>query len=255
MFFLISKLLTFLLMPIVWVLAALTLALLARSARRRPQWLRAGIGLLLLLTNPLLANQAWLAWEMPPVPVDQIGKHDIAIVLSGVIDIDKSPRDRVYMGRGADRVLHTVMLWRRGCFSRILITGGSGSVLDHGRLSEAAELRQVFRNCGVPDSVILTEEQSRNTRENALNSAAIRQRHPAWRRVVLITSAFHMRRAVGCFERVGIQATPFPVDYTGANQAYDPASLVLPTESALANWNRLIHEITGYLIYRAVGYC
>lgn len=242
-------------MPIVWALAVLTIALLARTPRRRLQWLRAGIVLLLLLTNPLLANQAWLAWEVPPVPVSQVGKHDVAIVLSGVVDIDKSPRDRVYMGRGADRVLHTVMLWRRGCFSHILITGGSGSVLDRGRLSEAAELRQVFRTCGVPDSVIITEEQSRNTRENALNSAAILKQHPAWRRVVLITSAFHMRRSVGCFERVGIHATPFPVDYTGANQAYDPTSLVLPTENALMNWNRLIHEITGYLIYRVAGYC
>jgi uncharacterized SAM-binding protein YcdF (DUF218 family) len=258
-FFLLSKILSFVLMPVLWVLAAFGAALIARTPRRRLQWLRAGIVLLMVLTNPLLSNQAWRWWEVPAVPVAAVGHYDAAILLTGITEPARAPHDRVYMGLGADRLLHTVWLYRRGCFRRIIVSGGSGAVVASGSsLSEAAELRQVLLSCGVPDSVIVLEDQSRNTHENAVRTAALLASRPpnGAGRYLLITSAFHMRRAAGCFRKAGVPVDVFPADFTSLlPQRYTPDASILPNELALTNWNRLIHEIAGYLTYRLAGYC
>ncbi len=258
-FFLLSKFLAFVLMPVLWILVAFGGALIARTPRRRLQGLRLGVTLLLVLTNPLLSNQAWRLWEIPPVPVAQVGRYDAAIILTGITEPVRAPHDRVYMGLGADRLLHTVWLYRRGRFPRIIVSGGSGSVGGSGsRLSEAAELRQVLLSCGVPDSAIILEEQSRNTHENAVRTAALLPSLPAGAapRYLLVTSAFHMRRAAGCFRKAGVPIDVFPADFTSITpQGLTPDMLFIPSEISLTNWNRLIHEIAGYLTYRLAGYC
>ncbi len=256
MFFVLSKLLLFALLPAVWLTVGLVLALVARTPLARRRWLRITAGAFLVLTNPLLSNQAWLAWEVPPVPLAQVPPHDVAILLTGITSRVKSPQDRIYIARGADRVLHTLLLWRRGRCREILIAGGSGALRPTaGVASEAAELRGLLRMSGVPDSVIFVEETSRNTRENALNVARLLLRHPHWQRRLLVTSGFHMRRAVGCFQRAGVNVTPFSTDFSSADQTWDPAATLIPTEGALYNWGRLLHEITGWLMYKGLGYC
>lgn len=261
MFFLLSKLLTFVLSVVLWLVVGLALALLARRPERRRAWLRVTLAALLLLSNPGLANLAWLAWETPVVPLADLrpGVHDAAVLLTGIAAPARPPHDRTHLGLGADRVLHTVLLWRRGAVARIIVSGGSGAVLNRpGRLSEAAELRRVLLTCGVPDSLITLEDRSRNTRENALFTAALLRQRPALAprgRVVLVTSAFHMRRAEGCFRRVGLAVTPFPADYTGAPPRYTPDALLVPSAAALLGWDRLLHEAVGYLTYRLAGYC
>ena len=258
MFFLLSKLLDFVLAPLLWVLALLVLALVARSVERRRQWLRAAVAALLVLACPALSNLAWRLWEVPLVPVRLVGHYEAAVLLTGITGADRPPHDRVYIVGGADRLLHTVQLWRRGCFARIIVSGGSGAVLERtGARSEAAQLRQVLLNCGVPDSVIVLEDRSRNTRENARFTAALLTRRPALAprgRLLLITSAFHMRRAAGCFRRAGLAVDVFPADYNGQPPRYTPDELV-PTAGALLGWERLIHEVIGYLTYRLAGYC
>ena len=257
MFFLLSKLLDFLLSPLLWVAALLGLGLLARTVERRRTWLRAALAALLVLACPALSNWAWRLWEVPPVPVRLVGRYDAAVLLTGITGPDRPPHDRVYIIGGADRLLHTVQLWRRGSFGRIIVSGGSGTVLGAGARSEAAQLRRVLLDCGVPDSVIVLEARSRNTRENAHFTAALLKRRPALAprgRLLLITSAFHMRRAAGCFRRAGLAVDIFPADYNSHPPRYTPDELV-PAAGALLGGERLIHEIAGYLAYRLAGYC
>lgn len=255
MFFILSKLLPWLLSPPVWLMGLLLGALTARTPRRRTQWLRAAVVLAWVGTNPFLVHQAWLAWEVPPVPLKQVRYHDVAIVLTGITNSAKSPHDRVYVPRGADRVLHTLLLWRRGQIGHILITGGEGTLLPSGRTqTEADELRVLLKLSGVPDSVIVVETRARNTRENALFSAKILQQHPGWGRPLLVTSAFHIRRAVGCFQQAGVAVDAFPVDFYTTDQSWTPDATLLPAASALYNWTRLIHELLGYVTYSVMGY-
>ncbi|MBC7447823.1 MAG: YdcF family protein [Hymenobacteraceae bacterium] len=261
MFFLLSKLLVFVLSPVLWVVVGLGLALAARTPPRRRAWLRATTAALLVLSNPGLANLAWNLWEAPLVPVEGIrpGSYDAAVLLTGITAPARPPYDRVFVADGADRLLHTVQLWRRGAFRRIIVSGGSGAGLRRadGR-SEAAELRGILRTCGVPDSAIVLEDRSRNTCENATFTAALLRHRPTLAprgRLLLITSAFHLPRAAGCFRRAGLPVAVFPAHFYGQPARLTPDALVVPSAAALLGWDRLLHELVGYLTYRLAGYC
>ncbi|SDY88512.1 YdcF family protein [Hymenobacter psychrophilus] len=251
MFFLLSKLLDFLLSPALWI----TGLLLAGLLWRKRQLLWAATGLLLFFTNSFLANEALLAWERPPVTLQQLGTgYDAGILLTGITDVHKSPHDRVYLSAGADRLVHTLWLYRAGRIRHIIISGGSGAAFDSVAHTEAADLGTLLRLAGVPSRHILLETRSRNTRENAVFTQELLAQHPEIRRTVLITSAFHMRRAAGCFAKAGLHPAPFPAAYYSVDRRYTPASLLLPSEEPLRLWGVLLHEMAGYVVYKVLGY-
>jgi uncharacterized SAM-binding protein YcdF (DUF218 family) len=254
MFFILSKILDFLLQPILWVLLFLALGLWWRNSKIRQRFLLIAFALLVFFTNPFLINEAWLAWEIPPTPLKNMPVYDAGILLTGVTHSDKSPHDRVYFNKGADRVLHTLLLYREGKIGKIIISGGSGAILKK-ESTEAAELRKTLLFSGVPDSVIIVEDKSRNTRENALFTRKLLELHPEIRKTILITSAFHLRRAEGCFRKAGLQPDIFATDFYSSDRKFTPDNLIIPQENALANWNRLLHEMAGYLMYKLLGYC
>ncbi|MET4106231.1 YdcF family protein [Hymenobacter sp. UYP22] len=254
MFFILSKLLDFVLSPAVWLVALVVLALLVRNARWQKRLLWAAAIGLVLFTNPALLNAAMLAWEIPPVTLRQLGHHDAGILLTGITEGKKSPHDRVYVSQGADRLLHTLWLYRAGRIRRIIITGGSGAVGGAQGHSEAKELQILLRLAGVPKQAILLETRSRNTRENALFTKQLLAQHPEIKSTVLITSAFHQRRAIGCFAKVGLHPAPFPAGYYSSDHKPTLAYWLVPGDQPLALWSILLHEMAGYAVYRVLGY-
>ncbi|WP_151088813.1 YdcF family protein [Hymenobacter baengnokdamensis] len=255
MFFLLSKLLDFLLLPTVWLAAALLGALVARSGgRAQRRWLVAAAVVLAVGTSNALVNEALLAWEKPAVGLAAVAPADAAVLLTGIATGNKSPHDRVYLSRGADRFTNALWLYRAGRVRYIIISGGSGAVLKTVG-TEAAGLRTLLRLAGVPDSVLLLEERSRNTRENALFTKELLARHPAIKSLVLITSAFHERRALGCFAKVGLYPQAFPADFRTTDRSWTPDYWLLPDADALTRWSLLLHELAGWLVYKAAGYC
>jgi len=256
-FFLLSKILFYAIMPITWLLALL----LAAVVVRRPVWSRrlllAFAGLFVLLTNGALINEALLAWELPPVRLGQLPPHaDAGVLLTGITKTGKPPHDRVYLNTGADRFTNALWLYRAGRIGRIIVSGGSGEVggSDSGR-SEAAELASLLRLAGVPQQDILLEERSRNTRENALYTQQLLAQHPEMKSLVLVTSAFHQRRALGCFRQVGLHPIAFPAGYYSGGRKATPGYWLLPDSGALDKWGILLHEIAGYVVYKVLGYC
>ncbi|MBF9237587.1 YdcF family protein [Hymenobacter sp. BT683] len=254
MFFLLSKILDFVLLPTVWLLALLLGALVARQPRRKRQFLVAATALLLITTNSALVNEALLAWEQAPVALAALPTHaDAAVLLTGITAVNKSPHDRVYLGPGADRLTNALWLYRAGRVRRIIISGGSGAVVKKSQ-TEAAELATLLRLAGVPNSAIMLEDQSRNTRENALFTKRLLAPYPDIDSLVLVTSAFHQRRALGCFRKVGLQPVAFPAGYRSSDRGNTPDYWLLPNPGALENVSLLVHEIAGWLIYKAMGY-
>jgi len=255
LFFLLSKLLDFVLLPTPWLVGLLLAAWLARPGGRvRRFFLGAAVLLAVLGTNNALLNEALLAWEAPPVTLAALPPADAAVLLTGIAKNDKLPRDRVYLGRGADRFTNVLWLYRAGRVRRIIISGGSSGVLG-GADTEASGLRTLLRLAGVPDSAILLEGRSRNTRENALFTKALLRQHPNVKSLVLVTSAYHERRALGCFARVGLHPQPFPADFRSTNRSWTPNYWLLPDPDALTLWSLLLHEIAGYVVYKVAGYC
>lgn len=254
MFFIFSKTLHLLLMPFLWVLVLLLLAIFLKHKRRKRICLVSAVLILLVLSNPFLANEAWRAWEVKPVPVQHIRNYDAAIILSGVTGSREDIPDRVLTHKGADRFLHPLQLYKMGKVDKFFITGGSSRILKKTE-PEARQIEKVLLLAGVPKKDIIIEGNSRNTRENAANTAVHLRQHPEWNKLLLVTSAFHMRRAVACFEKAGVQVIPFSTDFYAYERRFSPDELIVPSIGAFSGWQLLMHEVAGFLIYKLLGYC
>jgi len=102
----------------------------------------------------------------------------------------------------------------------------------------------------IPSEDILTENKSRNTKENAVYSSIILKEKFPNGNFLIITSAKHMRRAQYCFNQTNIKTTAFPTDCTTSYNNFGFEYLFLPRADALKIWESLFHEWIGYLVYR-----
>jgi uncharacterized SAM-binding protein YcdF (DUF218 family) len=254
MFFILSKTLFYLLMPFTWIMGCLLYALFTRSEKRRKTFLLVTTVLLFVFGNSFFINEIFRLWEIPATPIAAIEKpYDVGIVLTGITSIDQTPKDRVYFEKGADRIMHTLQLYKMGKLKHILITGGSGNLVGS-KESEAEELEGVLLMSGVPQKDITIENKSRNTRENAMFSAQILKTQFPGQSYLLITSAFHMRRSLGCFRQADVPVTVFSTDFYAKPRRFTPNHIIIPSEGALGKWYVLCHEVLGYLVYKVMGY-
>ncbi|OYX94243.1 MAG: hypothetical protein B7Y76_10860 [Sphingobacteriia bacterium 35-40-5] len=177
--------------------------------------------------------------------------YDTGIILSGFMGRDKES-GRLSFGEGADRLTEGLIQYRKGRIKTIIISGGSGSLVDDTRESVLAK-SFLTENCNVPDSVVIIDTISRNTYENAVESKKI-MNAAGLRTAIMITSAWHMRRAEGCFKKVGLEVDIHPVDGMYHGQGSTPSDLFIPHTRNIVRWENLMHEIAGIIIYKLQGY-
>ena len=254
MFFYLSKILYYIIMPGFLIGACLLLAIFLKKKRLKRAFLILGTALYFLFSNDFIINAIFQQWEIPPTPFSAIeDRYDVGVVLTGITNMRTEPQDRVYFQKGADRILHAIEQYKRGKIKKILITGGTGS-LTRPDLAEADNLARTLQLFGVPEEDMIIENQSRNTYENAQFTATIlREKYPDGR-FLLITSAFHLRRAKGCFDKQGIATDMFSTDFYTHPITYTPDSWLIPNENAFKKWAILEREIVGILMYRLAGY-
>lgn len=254
MFFVLSKITAFALQPLSWIVALLLWALLTKRERRRKQLLNVGIVLLVIFTNPFLLNRANRWWEAGPIAIGSIVEpYDVAIVLGGFSGAATKPRDRTHFTSSADRLTQALELYRLGKVRKILVSGGAGVVFGE-KVPEADGAKRFLTRVGVPEADVWTESTSRNTRENAVNSASILAERMPEARCLLFTDGFHVYRASGCFRKAGVEVDVFPVAIRGGEPGWGLNRLVVPSAGALPGWNRLIREWVGSIVYRVRGY-
>lgn len=255
MFFYFSQFLSFLAMPLTLVLLLLVTAAIFTPKSRGKKILWTGILLFVFFSNTFLSNLVLLSWEPPYKSFEEIPNREIGIVLTGVTNLNKTATDRTFFGKGADRITQALQLYRMGKIKKILITGGQG-LNPTNPYSEAELLKRFLIMAGMPETDILIEEKSLNTRENAVFTKEFLEKNgiATDQEFVLITSAFHMPRAKKCFDKVGLKTIPFPVDYYSHDLKYDLPEFLYPRPEALVNWQVLVKEWIGLVIYRLVGY-
>jgi uncharacterized SAM-binding protein YcdF (DUF218 family) len=256
MFYFLSKAIDFLIMPLSIILFLLFYAFAGKSDRRRKQALGLATILLLLASNSYLVTKAINAWEHKFINLNEVGKtYDVGVLLSGGLITTTTPRqDHSTLGNHGDRILQTYLLYKHGKIRKILITGISGELQMARRQGETRQAALLLASWGVPATDIMFEEKARNTHENAVFSGRILNKMFPSGKYLLITSAFHMRRSAGCFEKVGIKTDPFPADFHGGYNAPTIQKLV-PDPDAFASFCMLWHELVGFIAYKAVGYC
>lgn len=253
MFFILSKILAFFVRPLTWIIALFILSLVLKKKAWKKRCFISGLVLLMLLSNQYIANRAMLIWEPKPVPFAAIDNYDVGVVFTGVTKGSKTPRDRVYFNHGADRITHTLQLYNEGKIKHILISGGLG--FQQVTNSTAAErLRSFLTMTGVPDSVITVEAEAVNTYENAVESAKILNTKFPDQKYLLITSAFHMKRASLCLAKQDIDFHTFPTDYYTDRPTLNFDDLIIPKAEAIEKWEKIIKEWVGIVTYKVMGY-
>ena len=224
---------------------------LAASQRRARAGIRiAAAGTFLLLVVAFAPIDQWLMAPLEErfLPPRELPAHvDGIVALGGAVDAERSvAHGMTSLNDDAERITAFVALARRYPSAKLVFTSGSASIWGNGP-KEADAAATIFASLGLDTSKILFERESRNTRENAIFSKRLAEPQPGetW---LLVTSAYHMPRAVGVFRRAGWPVLAWPVAYkTGASYSPDLASHLLDLERGL-------HEWLGLTAYRLLGW-
>lgn len=247
MAYLLSKLLPLALLPL-----GLSLILLLVGLISRWRWpVITAVVLLWLCSLGLVSQTLWRWLEAPWArkPAAAAPAADAIVVLSG----GRHPAPgvaRVSEWHDPDRFLAGLDLYRAGKAPRLLFTGGA-SPFRPGQPPEGQRYLREAQHLGIPASAMASTPPVVNTAEEAV---AIARLLPGRPRILLVTSAFHMRRAQRLFERQGLVVQPFPVDFQArgawAGPLWRDPSQWLPSARALDDSSRALRELLGRLVYR-----
>ena len=245
MYFILSKILLFLLYPALWVFVLFVGALFVKNPKRKKRLLIATLILFYVFSVPLFINLFAHAWSIKPPITNPNTVYSSDIVLGGFTSFDK--HNNGYFNGACDRFIEAVKVLNTGQAKHILVSGGNGT-LKQGKFKEATWVETQLKLFKVPDSCVLVEANSRNTIENAVFSKAVLQKAGLKPPYLLITSDFHMRRAMMIFRKKGLQVVPYPCDFTagkgGTGSIYD----LVPDGSSFGLWTLYLKELVGYAV-------
>jgi uncharacterized SAM-binding protein YcdF (DUF218 family) len=178
------------------------------------------------------------------------GRVDGIVVLGGAANI---MRGQLAFNEAASRLVAAVGLALKHPESKLVFTGGDAGFFERGEETEAEAAAVLFGLAGIrPDRLVL-EDRSRNTRENALFTRELVVPKPG-ERWLLVTSAFHMPRAIACFRALGLALEPYPVDFRTAGQATDYWRPFARFSEAMRMADLAAKEWIGIVGYRLAGY-
>ena len=249
MFFLFSKIFSFLIDPYFWIIAFLLFSFFHRRKYLRRRFLTFGLLFLLIFSNSFIFNFINEKWCLKNTSSKT--EYDYGILLGGMIDMESS-KESILFSPNNDRLLNTLDLFSKGIIKKILISGASGSL--NSELKESEILKKYLVKIGIPDSCILAEMSSKNTHENAIYSEELLNKiHPnKVTNCLIITSDYHMRRSLACFKKTNLNVDPFVKK--SSLEHFDLELIVIPQSSILFSWKVLFHEIAGYYIYKLLNY-
>lgn len=256
MFFIASKVIFFCIQPSTLAFLALAAGIVFLWLKYRKTaalFLTAGFGIIVLFGflpggNVLvLPLEQRFATRVPDVPQEKIS----GIILLGGFE-DGAITDRrggLALNESAERLTETLRLARALPDAKVIFTGGSGSLL--GGVGMGPDIARFFIDAGIDPSRIVIENRSRNTHESAALTKALVNPDSSdnW---LLVTSAYHMPRAVGVFRKAGYNVVPYPVDFRtrGRRDAMRPFDSI---SAGLQRTDLAVKEWIGLLAYWMSG--
>jgi uncharacterized SAM-binding protein YcdF (DUF218 family) len=251
--FTLSKLLSLLIYPLSLSLLLCVLALIfsrLRWARRSFYTLLLATAWLYLCSTALFANflTNTLEREFAPRAMSVIGNADAIVLLGGGMRGDTRMGTLPDLNQRGDRLIYAVALYKAGKAPVIVLSGGGVE----GARPEAQQMEDLLVVMGVPAQRIVLENQSRDTHDNAVFTAQM-LKASGIHRILLVTSAYHMRRSLALFEAQGLEVVPAPTDF----QQLVAEQVVpdwLPLIGNLAQSTDALHEIVGYWVYHWQGW-
>ncbi|MDB4938238.1 MAG: putative rane protein [Labilithrix sp.] len=259
MFFYLSKILDLFFSPHTWglVFLAAVVPWRMRAARRWRRRRAFGIAALVMLvtfsSSPVANTMLWrLEHATTPTYRDDV-TYDAVVLLGGVVDEEVTAESgQPSYNDNVERVIMTHRLLRDGKARNAIV---SGATLDPklAAFGEAVVLGRQLEDWGIAKDRIIIEDKALNTRENAVYAKEI-ARARGFERVLIVTSAFHMARAVECFAAVDMKVDTLSVDYRAREHANIGFERWLPRAQSLAESAAVLRELSGRAIYRLRGY-
>jgi uncharacterized SAM-binding protein YcdF (DUF218 family) len=253
MFYFFAKVLSFMLRPYTWLTLLLLAYIFSANLKLRRVFFAGFVFVFFFFSNTVLSTFLMAKWEYPARDLPQGQQYQYGVMLGGVAGYD-SHADRVEFNSSSDRFLQTIKLYESGVIKKIILSGGEGTLVKEGKL-ESILLRDYLIRLGIPETDIIVEPYSQNTNENAVQTALLLNRLEYSGKCVLITSAYHLRRAEACFKKQGVDVVAYSVDrYVFEDRTYRINDYLLPNSESLELWKVLIHEVVGYFMYYLMGY-
>lgn len=214
-----AKLLAFLVQPSTIAVLAIVVGVVLMGRGKRPRLARrlAWGGLALLFAGGILplGNALILPLEQrfANVPPPAAGERVAGIILLGGFEDGwvSAGRGGLGLNEAAERVTEGLRVALRHPEAKVVFTGGVASVLASG-VSGADPVAAFLREAGIAPERLVLEANARNTFENAVLTRELVKPAPG-ERWLLVTSAYHMPRAIGLFRKAGFDVTAYPVDY------------------------------------------
>ena len=244
MFFFLSKLFFFLLVPLNWVIALVILRSIVKRPILKKRLAITAVIVLFVFGNDFILNKLARAWQTKPVELQQLGNYSAGIVLGGYESFDKNGKG--YFNYSSDRFIHILALYKQGKIKKILV---SGSKVVDGKVELTDYIKQQFIICGVPANDLLLENLSKNTFENSMFSIRLLDSAGLQPPFVLITSALHDPRAKKSFQKAGVDVVSFPCDYQFFEKRFSFDEYFFPKAQVLDQWAYLLKEIIGLGVY------
>lgn len=262
MFLFFSKILPLFIYPIGLSCLLLILALVFLGQKRQ-RWAMGAIALalavLLLSSNGAVSGALAKSLERQYVPEQPFPTVDAIVVLGGSTYSAIKPRSTVEVNEAGDRLFYAAQLYKMGRAPIVILSGGRIEWSQTNYPSEAEDMALLMNAMGVPPSAMILESRSLNTHENVVNVRAILQQQN-FKRVLVVTSALHMPRAMAIFRKQNIEAIAAPTDFLTDEGEVPSLSLAdglltnLPSVDHLYLTTRCLKEYIGSVIYAIKGW-
>ena len=206
-----------------------------------------GLGLIGVCSLPVVAAGllSGLESDYPPQRATDCEPADAIVLLGGAIQPLLLQEVQPRLHRGSDRIWEAARLYHAGCAPLLVVSAG-GQLEPPIAAPEAEAIADLLSALGVPRAALRLEADSRNTQANAAFTRALLGPGARWR-VLLVTSAWHLRRAVALFEQEGFAVQPVGADYRSFPSCRGLQCWV-PSAGALEDSGLALKEVLGYAV-------
>lgn len=242
---------------LLWLALIVVSVSLFRKKQRRLAWFTTA----LVFVMTLLGSTDFPGWvlrtlERPwaGVKVAELPVCDAVVVLGGGTEPSRYEAGGMHLTKAGDRLIMGLELMRLGK-AKALCLGGGGANFDGEIKVEADVAKALLASWNLPaNAELLSFGLTKNTHEEALKTAAL-LRERGWKRVLLVTSAFHMKRAAATFRTAGVDVVPVPCNFlTSVSTAPPPLEFKVPNWGGCEKIGIWMHELIGWQMYRRRGW-
>jgi len=186
--------------------------------------------------------------------VEQAVSADVVIILGGNVNPSAHDTFEVSLNSSADRIVAGIELMRQKKAAAMIVGGGTAQIAAK-EISEGKRVENWLKTWKVAPGEIIGLPACANTHEEALRSKELMEAHH-WTNAILVTSAFHMRRALATFGKAGVNVHPVACDFEGlpVTEGEMPSLRIVSIIDHLKVLTLYVHEMIGYGYYAARGW-